>query len=103
MFTTCAFALLRFISLWFSNSSDLVINGEVSKLLKDIPSHKFVYLMYQIAARLSAPNRAEEYSFATVLSELVSRCAREHPLHTMPILLALVNADRDEREIGGGN
>ena len=43
----------RFISLWFDNAESEAVNGLVSGLVADIPSHKFVGLLYQLAARMS--------------------------------------------------
>ena len=45
--------VFRFISLWFDNADNDSVNGLVQGLVANIPSHKFVGLLYQLAARMS--------------------------------------------------
>ena len=45
--------VFRFISLWFDNADSDSVNGLVQGLVANIPSHKFVGLLYQLAARMS--------------------------------------------------
>ena len=45
--------VFRFISLWFDNADSDSVNGLVEGLVANIPSCKFVGLLYQLAARMS--------------------------------------------------
>ncbi|KAM0786662.1 hypothetical protein ACM66B_002111 [Microbotryomycetes sp. NB124-2] len=71
--------ILRFTALWLANSHEERLNGEIQTLLESIPSHRFVFLAYQLSARLSAP--AKDTKFSTALNGLVLRLCQEHPFH----------------------
>ena len=43
--------VFRLCSLWFENDSNVLINDIVSKAVDRIPTHKWLPLMYQLAAR----------------------------------------------------
>ncbi|KAM8853870.1 serine-protein kinase ATM [Synchiropus picturatus] len=88
---TCVF---RLASLWLENADVKSVNDLMKKGVRSIPSYKFLPLMYQLAARMGtkmAAGAAED-----VLTELLSRASLEHPHHTLFIIFALVNANKDE-------
>ena len=85
-------AVFRLISLWFSNH-DMEINSLVNSVVVNIPSAKFVPLLYQLAARMTDQTK----SFWQILAKLLTRCLKEHPFHAIPVLLALANAELDEK------
>lgn len=87
----------RFVSLWLLNASNEEVNSLVDRHAKTISSNKFVDLLYQLAARLTDKNDPGN-TFPRVLANLVMRCAKDHPFHTLPVLLALVNANADQEE-----
>lgn len=88
--------------------------------VRKIPSHKFLPLMYQLAARMGTKTASEDGGFRDVLHsvrvrmpvlqnkrrsrrvtrlsppQLMCRACVEHPHHTLFIILALVNANRDK-------
>ena len=41
-------------------------------------------------------------TFPQVLIKLICRCAKDHPYHALPIILALANSDADQAEIEAG-
>ncbi|KAK7882898.1 hypothetical protein WMY93_029072 [Mugilogobius chulae] len=91
--------IFRLASLWLENADKKDVNDMMKKGVKKIPSYKFLPLMYQLAARMgtkvtSAAN--EDVGFHDVLSELICRSSLEHPHHTLFIIFALVNANKDE-------
>ncbi|KAM9801505.1 serine-protein kinase ATM [Neosynchiropus ocellatus] len=93
---TCVF---RLASLWLENADVKSVNDLMKKGVKNIPSYKFLPLMYQLAARMGtkmAAGAAEDVGFHDVLIELISRACLEHPHHTLFIIFALVNANKDE-------
>lgn len=88
-------AVFRLVSLWFGLSSrPIVVDGMLSAT-EEVPSFKFIPLVYQIASRLSGPKNAHEpRSFQFALVSLVKKMAIDHPYHTIFQLLALANGDR---------
>ena len=86
----------RFVSLWLLNTSNDEVNRLVDQYVKEINSAKFVDLLYQLAARLT--DSLNGTLFPRVLVQLMKRCAQDHPFHTLPVLLALVNANADQEE-----
>lgn len=91
--------IFRLCSLWLENSTVQEVNGMLKDGVKKIPSYKFLPLMYQLAARMGAkmPGGAVGgVGFHDVLSQLICRTSLDHPHHTLFIILALVNANRDE-------
>ncbi|XP_074534953.1 serine-protein kinase ATM [Halichoeres trimaculatus] len=92
--------VFRLASLWLENADVKAVNGAMKKGVKQIPSYKFLPLMYQLAARMGtkmASGIIEETGFHDVLSDLICRASLEHPHHTLFIIFALVNANKDEK------
>ncbi|XP_077289269.1 serine/threonine-protein kinase tefu [Arctopsyche grandis] len=86
----------RVISLWLDNSLMENFNMENEKTFVEyfnlIPSWKFLTLIPQLAPRL---NYTKGNSFQEAIYKLIKKCAIEHPHHTLPILLALKNSNKD--------
>nr|XP_027123123.1 serine/threonine-protein kinase ATM isoform X2 [Coffea arabica] len=86
--------VFRLVSLWFGLSPrPIVINGMISTI-KEVQSHKFIPLAYQIASRMGSTKDQGPHSFQFALVSLVKKMAIEHPYHTIFQLLALANGDR---------
>uniref|UniRef100_H3CCZ5 Serine-protein kinase ATM n=1 Tax=Tetraodon nigroviridis TaxID=99883 RepID=H3CCZ5_TETNG len=88
--------VFRLASLWLENGHVAAVNATMENGVKKIPSHKFLPLMYQLAARMGTKTVSEDRGFHGVLFELISRACLEHPHHTLFIILALVNANKDK-------
>ncbi|MBN3300154.1 ATM kinase, partial [Amia calva] len=91
--------VFRLCSLWLENSDVREVNDMMKGGVKKIPSYKFLPLMYQLAARMGTrvPGGAVGgIGFHDVLNELICRTSLDHPHHTLFIILALVNANKDE-------
>ncbi|XP_056139019.1 serine-protein kinase ATM [Lampris incognitus] len=91
--------VFRLASLWLKNADIKLVNIMMRDGVKGISSYKFLPLMYQLAARMGpklAPGAAEDVGFHDVLNDLICRSSLEHPHHTLFIILALVNANKDE-------
>ncbi|XP_072528166.1 serine-protein kinase ATM-like, partial [Salminus brasiliensis] len=92
--------VFRLASLWLENADVRNVNDMMKEGVKKIPSYKFLPLMYQLAARmgtkLSNSLTPEDVGFHNVLNELICRASMDHPHHTLFIILALVNANKDE-------
>ncbi|KTF93449.1 hypothetical protein cypCar_00039986, partial [Cyprinus carpio] len=92
--------VFRLASLWLENADVKAVNDMMKRGVKKIPSYKFLPLMYQLAARMgtkvSSSVTSQDVGFYTVLNELICQSSLDHPHHTLFIILALVNANKDE-------
>ncbi|XP_069739549.1 serine-protein kinase ATM [Phaenicophaeus curvirostris] len=87
--------IFRLCSLWLENSGVDRVNEMMKKNAEKIPSYKFLPLMYQLAARMGTKMMGG-LGFHEVLNNLMSRISRDHPHHSLFIILALANASKDE-------
>ncbi|KAK7172240.1 hypothetical protein R3I93_004526 [Phoxinus phoxinus] len=92
--------VFRLASLWLENADVRTVNDRMKSGVKKIPSYKFLPLMYQLAARMgtkvSSSMTSQDVGFHHVLNELICQSSTDHPHHTLFIILALVNANKDE-------
>ncbi|KAJ7995488.1 hypothetical protein DPEC_G00245090 [Dallia pectoralis] len=91
--------VFRLASLWLKNADVKAVNDKMMRGVRSIPSYKFIPLMYQLAARMGSNISgavAEDVGFHDVLNELICKSSLEHPYHALFIILALVNANKDE-------
>lgn len=89
------FLIFRLVSLWLNteNMYDEEVNGILNGRLEHIPSYKFIPLVPQLAPHMS--NVDDTFTFK--ISKLLERCAKEHPHHVLPVLLALKNLYNDSK------
>ncbi|NXH12272.1 ATM kinase, partial [Bucco capensis] len=87
--------IFRLCSLWLENCAVDRVNEMMKKNAEKIPSYKFLPLMYQLAARMGT-KMLGGLGFHGVLNNLISRISLDHPHHTLFIILALANANKDE-------
>ncbi|XP_038177673.1 serine-protein kinase ATM isoform X1 [Arvicola amphibius] len=87
--------VFRLCSLWLENSGVAEVNGMMKRDGMKISSYKFLPLMYQLAARMGTKMMGG-LGFHEVLNNLISRISMDHPHHTLFIILALANANKDE-------
>lgn len=64
--------------------------------LPSIQSYKFLSLLYQLAARMSLLPLHDEDLFQPTLDKLIERTTVDHPHHSLFIILALANANKDQ-------
>ncbi|XP_047662626.1 serine-protein kinase ATM isoform X3 [Tachysurus fulvidraco] len=92
--------VFRLASLWLENVDMKDVNNLMKEAVEKIPSYKFLPLMYQLAARMGTKVSSlvfpEDVGFHNVLNKLICRSSMDHPHHTLFIILALVNANKDE-------
>ncbi|XP_070498847.1 serine/threonine-protein kinase ATM [Chironomus tepperi] len=85
--------IFRIISLMLANfSKSSFIKGFLEKNLLKIPSYKFIITLPQLTVRLN-DNKSDPLN--KLLKALLTRCALDHPHHTLPLILALVNSYAD--------
>ncbi|MBZ3884274.1 Serine-protein kinase ATM [Sciurus carolinensis] len=87
--------VFRLCSLWLENSGVSEVNCMMKRDGMKISSYKFLPLMYQLAARMGTKMMGG-LGFHEVLNNLISRISMDHPHHTLFIILALANANKDE-------
>ncbi|KAI0210308.1 Serine-protein kinase ATM [Lamellibrachia satsuma] len=87
--------VFRVTSLWFDNASQPEINESIQRGTEQIKSCKFLPLMYQLAARMGVAQPHSPSQFYPTLNSLIERVVLEHPYHTLFIILALANANKD--------
>ncbi|XP_048349844.1 serine-protein kinase ATM [Sphaerodactylus townsendi] len=87
--------IFRLCSLWLENSGVADVNAMIKRGGEKIPSYKFLPLMYQLAARMGT-KAVEGLGFHHILNDLLARISLDHPHHSLFIILALANADKDE-------
>ncbi|KAL7034827.1 hypothetical protein ACKWTF_008120 [Chironomus riparius] len=85
--------IFRIVSLMLANfSKSSFIRVFLEKNLLKIPSYKFVIALPQLTVRL---NDSKSDPLNKLLRALLTRCALDHPHHTLPLILALVNSYAD--------
>ncbi|BGP41354.1 Serine/threonine-protein kinase tel1 [Rhodotorula kratochvilovae] len=77
----------RFCALWLGCADDDDLHTKLKPLLTDVPSFKFVFLAYQLSARLT--KAAVSVPSASNVRKLVLRLCQEHPFHTLYPVQAL--------------
>ncbi|RUS90886.1 hypothetical protein EGW08_001393, partial [Elysia chlorotica] len=86
----------RVLGLWFDNSAMETINKMVMGYVPRLQSHKFLLLVYQLAARMGVHKPGtRDSSFNSTLTQLLERITVEHPHHSLWVVLALAHAHRD--------
>ena len=85
-------SIFRIISIWMANLKSPLIQEMLSLNIEKIPSYKFLVALPQITVRL---NDNDNDKSNKLLKDLVARCAVQHPHHTLPLILALVNSYAD--------
>ncbi|OXU25092.1 hypothetical protein TSAR_000011 [Trichomalopsis sarcophagae] len=90
------FLVFRLVSLWLDNTHDAQVNKRLENKLALIPSYKFIPLIPQLAPHMNDNDQV----FSLKISQLLERCARDHPHHTLPVLLALKNLYNDSKYCG---
>lgn len=73
--------VFRFCALWLSCADDDDLHGKLKKPLADVPSHKFVFLAYQLSARLTKSPKPT--AAASNIQTLVYRLCTQHPFHSL--------------------
>jgi hypothetical protein len=88
----------RVLSLWFQHPSHPRVNAVIETIIRDVSSHVFIPLSYQILSRLGMPG-VSLTTFHRVLEMLVLKCCMDHPHHTIVQLLALQNSNGNHNHV----
>ncbi|GAA5821356.1 hypothetical protein JCM3770_006348 [Rhodotorula araucariae] len=79
--------VFRFCALWLGCAEDNDLHTKLKPLLSAIPAFKFVFLAYQLSARLT--KAAVSVPSASNVRKLVLRLCLEHPFHALYPVQAL--------------
>ena len=79
----------RLCSLWLQHDDSEEINKAFAGALDRVPSHKFIFLGPQLAAKLDRPKTPT--AFNTALNSLVLRISRQHPYHILYQIITLAS------------
>lgn len=82
-------SVFRIISLWLANQLNPKLSLPLEKL-SNIPSYKFLPAITQISARLSCENKSDQ-----LLSQIIERCAIDHPHHVLNQIFSIANSYED--------
>ncbi|TPX67003.1 hypothetical protein SpCBS45565_g04110 [Spizellomyces sp. 'palustris'] len=86
--------VFRLCTLWFANVEQNQVNAQMLAYIERIQSWKFLVLMYQLSARLTARPPAQEAQFQSVLQRLIYKMTKDHPHHTLYQIIALKNGNQ---------
>ena len=92
--------IFRVMTLWFENSEDKEISQLVDSNYREIPPHVFLPVISQLTAQLEGGEARTpgEQLFQNTLTKIVGRVSQNHPFHTVYCLLAIVNANKDQKD-----
>lgn len=79
----------RLCSLWLQHDGNEEINKSVAPVLAQIPSHKFIFLGPQLAARIDRPKKPT--SFNTSLNGIMLLISRQHPYHILYQIITIAS------------
>lgn len=85
-------SVFRLISLLLENRTNQTIKKILETDLTKIPTHKFIDILPQIIPHIST-NSPD--LFSQTINKIVEKCAKDHPYHTLPLILSLVYSYKD--------
>lgn len=86
-------SIFRVISLFLENRTNTELKSLMQNRIHCIPSYKYVTILPQLVPHITP--KLDDV-FGTLITSVVLRCATEHPHHTLPLILALINGDKDK-------
>ncbi|XP_045467917.1 serine-protein kinase ATM isoform X2 [Harmonia axyridis] len=85
--------IFRVMALFLENRTSETIGELVEKYIQKIPTYKFLTILPQLIPHIADENNADFFSLKA--NEIIHKCAKEHPHHTLPIILSLANSLKD--------
>ena len=92
--------VFRLCSLWFSNAANKDLQALMRRYINQLPTRKFLILMYQISARMLSSNKPEEALFNEILEQLIVNIVTDYPHHSLPHIIALYNGSETSIDEG---
>lgn len=82
-------SIVRLCSLWLQHDRDEAASQELTTALRLVPSHKFIVLGPQLAARLYRAK--SQTQFNSLLNETILRVGQDHPYHILYQIITLAH------------
>jgi ataxia telangiectasia mutated family protein len=79
----------RMCSLWLEHDQSNDVSASFAGPLQNVPSHKFIFLAPQLAAKLY--KHREPTSFDQSLGSLITRLCKQHPFHILYQIITLAS------------
>lgn len=86
-------SIFRVISLFLENRTNTDLQTLMEEYLHRIPSYKYVTILPQLVPHITTKT---DDQFGLLITSIVEKCAKEHPHHTLPLILALINGNKDK-------
>ncbi|XP_066152379.1 serine-protein kinase ATM isoform X2 [Euwallacea fornicatus] len=84
--------IFRIMALFLENKDNKVLIDLLQKMVPQFPSYKYIIMLPQLIPHIT--NHQHDL-FGQQINQIIEKCASDHPHHTLPLLLALVNANKD--------
>ncbi|XP_066254507.1 serine-protein kinase ATM isoform X2 [Euwallacea similis] len=84
--------IFRIMTLFLENKDNKTLNDLLQKMVPQFPSYKYIIMLPQLIPHIT--NHQHDL-FGQQINQIIEKCASDHPHHTLPLLLALVNANKD--------
>ncbi|KAJ3289201.1 hypothetical protein HK104_007669 [Borealophlyctis nickersoniae] len=94
--------VFRLCALWFANLEEPKVNKQIGDYIDRIPSRKFLFLMYQLSARMATNHPQHEKDFQRALSRIILKITTDHPHHSIYQIIALKNGADNKKVRGSG-
>lgn len=91
----------RLCSLWLEHDYSEDVNKAFAGPLQAIPTHKFLFLGPQLAARIYKPKQPVQFN--TCLNKLVLRMCHDHPLHILYQLITVAQGSDSPNGTAGSS
>lgn len=88
-------SITRLTSIWLEHSTNEAAMTSFARSLNHIPSHKFIFLGPQLAARLYRPETPT--TFNSILNGLMLRLGQDHPYHILYQMITLAYPSTSSR------
>ncbi|KAL1411153.1 Serine/threonine-protein kinase tel1 [Vanrija albida] len=88
-------SIIRLVSIWLEQSTNEAAMTAFARPLNHIPSHKFIFLGPQLAARLYRPDTPT--TFNSILNGLMLRLGQDHPYHILYQVITLAYSTTSSR------
>lgn len=93
-------SITRMVSVWLEHDSMEHAQRAFSNRLHLIPTHKFIFLSPQLAARLERPKQLT--TFNANLNDLMLRITQDHPFHVLYQVITLAQGSDNKKGDGAG-
>lgn len=81
------------MSLFLENRDNKPLMEQLKKMVLILPTYKYITMLPQLIPHITTN---QQDLFGQQVNVIIETCALYHPHHTLPLLLALVNANKDK-------